>query len=472
MVTTSDQIDADAYDARRQIANLLTGTDGCGTPRSRSNRLVTGGSALGALLMGIAIVVGMLGRGADDMVPADGAIVVKESGDRYVIVNGVLHPALNLASAQLVGGGKPTTVSRSTIAKLPRGLPLGIPGAPDSLPPASSTSTGPWTVCSVAQENKSLPPGVTVLIGAPTPAPVASGYALLVTDTTTVWLLFDGRRIVVPPPSAALLGLAGGSTTVLPSAVINTIPESAALVVPKIDGVGTAPQVALSFGAVVGDLVSSPIAGGGSSRYVVLADGLAPINDIEYRLLAGQAPHRLQVDASVASAVLSGQKAPGSDDWPTTVPEIVGPRPSAPVCLTYDSEQPAAGAAWPLSTSLPQRLPTPAGSTPITSAELSAGVSIPQVVLASGQGLVVKGTTASGVDGRFALVTEVGVRCAISTPDAVKRLGFSAESAPLVPTPFLALLPAGPVLDPEAAAKEFIVDTPSEPTPASAGSSP
>ncbi len=67
-----------------------------------------------------------------------GAVIVeKESGARFVYREQKLHPVLNYASALLIVGAdrsKTVLVSRRTIDGVPRGLPLGIADAPDSLP--------------------------------------------------------------------------------------------------------------------------------------------------------------------------------------------------------------------------------------------------------------------------------------------------------------------------------------------------
>ncbi|MEK8105972.1 type VII secretion protein EccB [Micromonospora sp. M12] len=61
----------------------------------------------------------------------------EESGARFVYRDQKLHPVLNYASALLIVGAdrsKTVLVSRRTIDGVPRGLPLGIADAPDSLP--------------------------------------------------------------------------------------------------------------------------------------------------------------------------------------------------------------------------------------------------------------------------------------------------------------------------------------------------
>ena len=98
-------------------------------------------------------------------------MLVAGPGDRYVIVDGRLHPALNLASALLVGGGQSAQVRPSVLDQLPRGLPVGIPDAPDALPPKDRLTAAPWTVCAVPSGAATLPPQVTVRVGAPEPTP-------------------------------------------------------------------------------------------------------------------------------------------------------------------------------------------------------------------------------------------------------------------------------------------------------------
>src|SRR5262249_37260553 len=78
-------------------------------------------------------------------------IIERETGARFVYRDGVLHPTLNYASALLIlGSSQPATaiVSHTSLAGVPRGAPLGIPGAPDPLPAAGDLLTGAWTLCS------------------------------------------------------------------------------------------------------------------------------------------------------------------------------------------------------------------------------------------------------------------------------------------------------------------------------------
>src|SRR6202007_1697585 len=60
----------------------------------------------------------------------------RDTGAIYVLVDGRLHPALNLTSARLVAGEakNPTFVKTDELAKYPSGPTVGIVGAPAAMP--------------------------------------------------------------------------------------------------------------------------------------------------------------------------------------------------------------------------------------------------------------------------------------------------------------------------------------------------
>jgi hypothetical protein len=158
--------------------------------------------------------------------------------------------------------------------------------------------------------------------------------------------------------------------------------------------------------------------------------------------------------ATAASARRSRTAALGDPGWPEAVPQPVGPQRDQPLCLSTTPGDPAGDAPWPVRMSLPgvvlgpdeQPVHTGQGDTP--------GV-VDQVVVPRGAGALVRATTASGGDGALTLVTDSGQRFAVPTPDAASRLRYDPAAARSVPAPFVRLLPAGPALDPEVAAREF-----------------
>ena len=210
MATTKEQAEAYGYEGRRQATTLVTGRDEARTdPRRRVNRVTAAGVLVGVLVMAGFGIAGFLGAGRGTALPESGAVLVSGSGDRYVVVDGRLHPALNLASALLVGGGSVTQVRPAGLDALPRGLPVGIPEAPDALPAPERLSAAPWTVCAVPSGAATLPPEVTVRVGAPEPATgaVGAGQAVLAAGPANApCLLNPGRRYRLGDDAARRVG--------------------------------------------------------------------------------------------------------------------------------------------------------------------------------------------------------------------------------------------------------------------------
>lgn len=93
-----------------------------------------------------------------------------DSGARYVMVNGRLHPVLNAVSAWLITGKKvaPVSVKETELGKFSRGPLVGIVGAPDSIMevPAGKSE---WSVCDTtmvgiaSRTQQEIPPRSTLV---------------------------------------------------------------------------------------------------------------------------------------------------------------------------------------------------------------------------------------------------------------------------------------------------------------------
>ena len=75
----------------------------------------------------------------------------RDTGAVYVMVDGRLHPALNLMSARLIAGqpNNPTFVKAAELEKYPQGPLVGIVGAPAAMPIRTASSSD-WAVCDTA----------------------------------------------------------------------------------------------------------------------------------------------------------------------------------------------------------------------------------------------------------------------------------------------------------------------------------
>jgi type VII secretion protein EccB len=458
VATTKEQAEAYNYEGRRQATSLMMGQDEArNDPRRRINRVTIGGVLIGVLVMAGFGIAGFLGAGRGPALPESGAVLLAGTGDRYVIVDGRLHPALNLASALLVGGGQSAQVRASVLDQLPRGLPVGIPDAPDALPAKDRLTAAPWTVCVVQSGAATLPPQVTVRVGAPEPTSGVIGPEQAVVATgpdNTAWMINEGRRYRLLDNVAVRLAATRANPLALPAEILDVLPEGPPIAVPAIEGAGkAAPGVSSSL--VVSDIVRVEAGGSIRQSFVVLTDGLAPVSELGAALLVAAGAVEVPVDpATAAAARQSRARAVGDPGWPEVVPQPVGPQRDRPLCLSTTPGAPAGDAPWTVRASLPEVVLAP-GEQPVFSRAGDVPGVVDQVVVPRGAGALVRATTASGGDGALTLVTDSGLRFAIPTPDAAVRLRYDPAAAPAVPAPFVALLPAGPALDPELAAREF-----------------
>ncbi|WP_019546812.1 type VII secretion protein EccB [Streptomyces sulphureus] len=462
MATTREKAEAHSYDNRRQVTSLLRGSDeAIRDPRRRLNRSLAGGVALGVLVMAGFGVAGWLGGGSGPELPADGAVVVSGSGDRYVVSDGVLHPALNLSSALLVGGGKRTEVRSDALEGVRRGLPVGIPSAPDVLPGNSQLSEEDWTVCTVPGGDPAENPRTHLYLAVPEAAPragggpAASATVLASAPNGALWLLTDGRRYALTKPVRDVLGLQRAEHLPLPDAVLATVPEGPAIKAPEaLPGEGGAPEVGLPGKARVGDLANSDLGGVNPQYYQVRSDGLTAVSELVYTLLrtTGATEHRL-TPAQAASAPRSTARAPGDRSWPERLPEVDRRDRGRPVCVSAPPGSAPGDAPWEATVHLPKRMPEPDAAEPVSASGSGFG-SLDALYAPPGASAVVRATASAGSGGTYTLVTETGTAYPFSSREAVERLEYKPDEAPSVPKGFVALLPAGPVLDPQAASRQ------------------
>jgi ESX secretion system ATPase EccB len=130
---------------QRVISALTVGeTDPEQPPFRRPIMAAIGALVIVVLSLGGTWVFGLLVPGGDRFTATDAVAVEKETGARFVLINGQLHPVLNYTSALLALDQHAAVrmVPRTTLAGIPAGAPIGIPGAPDSLPGAGQLLTG------------------------------------------------------------------------------------------------------------------------------------------------------------------------------------------------------------------------------------------------------------------------------------------------------------------------------------------
>ncbi len=389
-------------------------------------------------------------------------IASKESGGLFVVIDDVLHPVLNLASARLITGeaAKPTSVAESKLANYRRGPLVGIPGAPQNLPGSADTDHAWWSVCDTVVAPggaAALDSGViTSVVGArpQTDADIRAlspSEGLLVSASGTRYLLADGRRFRVADDDDAVttaFSLNGVRPRPVSVGMLNAFPEGPDLATPTIPGRGR--QSGTKLGAV-GSVIEVPgVAGSASSFYVVLADSIQKVDraaaDVVRFSDRASGGEVREVGPASITGVTEGTTLP-LDGFPATAPTVVSDADAPVGCLAWD--RPVDCTEATLRILAGRRLPVPEDARPVQLASADGpGSGLDAVYIPPSTGDYVVTTGADPDSPRresLVYVNDSGVRFGIADAATGTALGLGDTPAP-APWPIVELLAPGPAL--------------------------
>jgi type VII secretion protein EccB len=455
MASRRDQLQAYQFMTQRVLsAFVMRETDPAQSPLRRGVGAVFAGLMI-AVMVGAGFgVVGIITKTGSNNWRTDGAVVVeKETGASFLYESGVLHPMLNYTSAVLAAG-KSTAVfheARNSLTGVPRGTTLGIPQAPDSLPGRDKLLDGPWTMCTVGTSGTRTQ--VTLLVGqAPLGGQSLGVQGLVVVnpdgDTYLVW---QGRRYLVRQPKTVVAALFGAVNAIpVGTAWLNGLPSGADI---KTIAVGTNKGKASGRvpGRKVGDLVRAQT-GTGDQYYVVLDDGLAPLNALQTAIYRGQiSADATDIPVSETTSVPQSKQLefPTGDDAPPTKPPALAQATAAQQLCAATAK--AGGLpAITIGSSIDQ-----AGEGVATPSTSDSGTALADRVVVPGGhlALVLAVESPDATTGAYYLVTDSGRRYAVTGDAALVALGYVPTDAVKVLSSLLLRIPAGPALDPAAAVR-------------------
>jgi type VII secretion protein EccB len=422
MASRRDGFRAHRFATRRlREAVVAHRVDGAPAGLRRPGVAAVGSVALGVLSLVTMTVVAAVSPVAADWRRSDAVIVERETGARFVLLDGVLHAVPNYTSARLIIGAAAAPIAeadRRQLAEVPHGQPLGVPGAPDELPAPADLITGPWSVCSTVVPD----PVAVVAVGASSVgAGLADGAILGRVASGDEYLIWHDHRLRIRHPAIVLaaLGLAGASPAPLMSGFVDTLPASADLDTIRIAGVGSRSTMA---GLRVGEVVTPGQEAGAETFAVVRRDGLAVISPVEAAILLNDpATPGPGVAVTIAKPVFAAAPHPSlpATGWPTIAPDLVDVASAACVSVGADGTPGAVSAGW-----------RPAGS----------GIVVPP-----GRGVLVRTGESS------CLLTEAGRCFPIADAQALVSLGYADASPVPLPATVLAMVPKGPMLSRAAA---------------------
>ncbi|WP_227998576.1 type VII secretion protein EccB [Nocardia australiensis] len=397
-------------------------------------------------------------------------LVGKESGGVYVVIDNVVHPALNLASARLAAGeaAKPAVVKESELGKKARGQLIGIPGAPSSLRFGTDDKGRVWSVCDQLKNDGSKDLTTSVVAGDPELGEKASvmgnDKALLVQGKDSTYLVFGNKRAKVKLTERAVtdaLGITGETARPIGEGLLNAIPEVPEIKVPEIDDPGGSVNYSVG-GHRIGDVVEVPTQP--DTHYVVLYDGLQQISPLTANIIRNR-----YKPTSATTTIDQADKtdAPVShalqvDSYPPSAPKVIESKDQPVSCLSWEPIAAAADnkdgnrATLSVITGVALPIPDNAKTVPLAQADGSGG-NADSVYIPPGTGMYVQSTgiepDSRRKDSSF-YIADTGVRYGIKNNESAKALGMDSEKnvkPEPAPWPIVGLLAPGPSMGREEA---------------------
>ncbi|MDX3850300.1 type VII secretion protein EccB [Streptomyces sp. AK02-01A] len=468
MQSKRDQVQAHMFVMGRLTSGMLRGDpDAPESPQGRTNRGIAMGVVIAVLLSAGAFVFGLLKPGTKDSWREAGTLVVnKDTGSRYLYLDGRLRPVRNYASARLLAGADMATssVGAASLRGTPHGAPVGINGAPDALPAGGDLDTGPWQVCSGTTAGAS---GTTLAVGSAAGGEgLATSRALLVTGPDKAdYLVWRGSKLRLDREHGAAEALGYGSAPRVPvsAAFLNSLPSGPDLAAPEVPDRGKGGPELSGRKTRIGEVFRVTVPGSAERYYLLRREGLAPLTATGAALVLGDPETREKVygGGAAAAAMLGTDALDGRLAAPVSGSGTAGELPEAPPkAMTVERDWTACvriqaggtgtrvGVALVRQAALgPAAQAPPEGLTP-------ACVAVGRITVRPGGGALVRALGAGGgaLGGTVYLVTDTGMKYRVASADAMAALGYAESQAQGLPAPLLAMLPTGPDLTPEAAA--------------------
>ncbi|MFI5843126.1 type VII secretion protein EccB [Catenuloplanes sp. NPDC051500] len=462
MQSRRDQAQAQSYLTGRLASALVAAEpDALETPHRRTMTGLLTGVLVAALVVGGFTLYGFLVPGGSTRWRTPGTLVVeKETGSRYLLVDGRLRPILNYSSALLLLGAAPSVVqvSAKSLRGVPHGQPLGIVGAPDTLPAGGFDGTR-WSVCATgARDLAGAALTATTLAVGHGPAGEAGvalgdGQAIVarVAGDTVRHLVWAGRRFRMTETwTPAVLGYEAEPVAVS-AAWLDLLPAGPDLGPIDVPGRGEpGPRV---DGRVtrIGQLFAVSAAGAEDRYYLLRREGLARLTATGYALLLGDpATAAAYTGAPVTAlplspAALTPTALTDAAVLPDGLPSAPPPAVTGPnwCVVAVPGAAPAVEVQPPLGAGDVVRpgLGTTRNDHTADAVAIGPGLG----------GLARGGRAGAEPSGTYYLVTDAGVKYPIANAEAVKTLGYDPQNPSVLDPALLGLLPTGPALDPATA---------------------
>jgi type VII secretion protein EccB len=398
----------------------------------------------------------------------DTLLVDRTTNQLYVTIPGTgqLRPVYNLTSARLVLGnaGTPVAVKSDELNRMPKGQPIGIPGAPYATPLGGANTT--WTLCDTVTKPESVAPQIEpAVIARPlqvdlSVGPMRPDQGMLVSYKGNNWLVTASGRHDIDLADRAVTSSVGipvtARATPISEGLFNALPNAGPWRLPEIPRTGEPNTVGLPPNLVIGSVFTA-LTEDGEQYFVVLPDGVARVNDTTAAALRATNSFGLISPPLVEASVVA------------RIPEQVfaSPLPDKPLDILLRDDAPTLCWGWQREPGdqAPKTTVIAGRHLPIPSSAMNTGIDQidgdAKVYIDGGQYIRLQSPDPRYGESLY-YIDPQGVRYGIPNEETGNTLGLSAPKT--APWQVVSLLVDGPVLSKEAALVEH--DTlPSDPNP-------
>jgi type VII secretion protein EccB len=399
----------------------------------------------------------------------DNLLVDRTTNQLYVVLPGTgqLRPVYNLTSARLVLGnpGSPSAVKSDELNRMPKGQPIGIPGAPYATP-ISTVPGSTWTLCDTVTKPESVAPTVetsVIVLPLTTDAsvgPMRPDHGMLVSYGDQNWLVTSNGRHAINLADRAITSAVGipvtAKATPISEGLFNALPNAGPWQLPEVPAAGAPNTVGLPDNLVIG-AVFQTLSDSGEQHYVVLPDGVARVNDTTAAALRATNSYGFVTPPSVEASVVA------------RIPEQVytSPLPDRSLQIQLREDAPTLCWAWERE---------PGDQTPKTTMIGGRHLPVPSSALLTGIKQIDGSSTVYINGGQYVrlqspdprygeslyYIDPQGVRYGLPNEETARNLGLMSPKT--APWQVISLLVEGPVLSKQAALLEH--DTlPADPNP-------
>ncbi|ONI67121.1 type VII secretion protein EccB [Kribbella sp. ALI-6-A] len=473
MASKRDQLQSYQFLVQRVVSALVVReTDPEQPPFRKPAAAALGSVALAILVLAGFGIFGLISPGGKNgWRDGESIIVEKETGTRFVYAEGRLHPVTNYVSALLAlnRNAALTTVSRKSLADVPRGPRIGIGDAPDSLPGPSGVLTGSWSICSVPDTDETgAPVAESVLMVGTAPGggrqlggqKVGDALLVAVRGSGDQYLLWNGYRHRIAAADAVTLGpvLRSEPWATIGSELVDALPLGEPLRPIRVAEVGQPSRAVPSKAVRAGQVLVMTAAGGSAQYFLAERDALRPISELQYEIQLAFAPTATayggRQPVGVPLGLMEAGRAKRSDPVRPTVgqlpdnrPEFVTPPDAGPtMCATFEPGQSVPRLS--VDVALPARDERTA-----TAVSTSRGTRLAdRVVVPPGRVALVETMSADSTPAPgLGLVSDLGIYYPLAGADVLETLGYAGSQPVRMPASLVARLPTGSPLDPSTA---------------------